>query len=126
LHSVKGGATPLDVVTDPMTWLFAILPYFYWPMGVGLTAINNDFSAIWNLPTGFRAILRAPLEYVAIGATGAVAFVTSWIALLIGGSLVGISGAVLSATIGFPLAISHGLQGALMGHLVRARAEIFD
>jgi hypothetical protein len=126
VHGIKGGDGLLDVVTDPVTWLLALLPYFYWPMGVGLAALNNDFAAIWNVPTGFRAILRAPLEYVAIGATGAFAFVVSWIALLIGGSLVGISASVLSATVGFPLAISHGLQGALMGHLARSKAEIFD
>ena len=107
-------------------WLLIFIPYFYWPMGVGLAALNNDSAAIWNVSTGVRAIVRAPLEYTAIVLVGALAFSISWATLLACGSILGVTGPVLSGTLGFPLAISHGLQGALMGHLVRARAEVFD
>jgi hypothetical protein len=41
-------------------------------------------------------------------------------------TLMGATGAVLSGTVGVPLAVSHGIQGALMGHLARARAEVFE
>jgi hypothetical protein len=42
------------------------------------------------------------------------------------GSVLGVTGALVSGTIGFPMAVSHGMQGALMGHLVRARPEVFE
>jgi hypothetical protein len=115
-----------ELATHPITWLLFLLPYYYWPMGVGMTALANNFAAIWNVPAGFRAIARAPLEYTAIVAIGMLALFMCWIGLWMFGSMLGITGAVLSGTIGFPLAISHGLQGALMGHLVRARGEIFE
>jgi hypothetical protein len=119
------GESMLAILTDPLTWAMA-LPYAYWPMGVGLAALGNDPAAIWKVPAGLRAISRAPFEHTVIVLTGAVIFVTSWVALLLIGSRLGVTGAMLSGTIGLPLAVSHGVQGALMGHLVRARSEVFE
>ncbi len=117
---------PLDILADPITWLLAVLPYYYWPMAVGVAALGNNFGAVWNVAAGVRAIARAPLEYTVIVAVGIAVLVGSWVGLLLFGSLFGATGALLSGTIGLPLALSHGIQGALMGHLARARAEVFE
>ena len=124
--SAVDGRAFLDTLMQPVTWALFALPYVYWPMAVGLTALGNDFSAIWNVLAGFRAIARAPLEYALIATIGLGSLVLSWSALMWGGTALGVSGAVLSGTVGIPLAISHGIQGALMGHLARARGEVFE
>ena len=126
LHDLGRNVSLGGILTDPLTWLLALLPYFYWPMGVGLATLHNDPTAIWKVSTGMRAIVRAPLEYTVIVLVGLIALSTSWVALLACGSIFGVTVPVLSGTLGFPLAVSHGLQGALMGHLVRARAEVFE
>jgi hypothetical protein len=46
--------------------------------------------------------------------------------LMIAGAALGVMGQVAMLTLGFPLSVSHGVLGALMGHLVRARGEIFE
>jgi hypothetical protein len=125
-HELGNSVSLGGIVSDPLSWLLALLPYFYWPMGVGLASLRNDPTAIWKVSTGVRAIARAPLEYTVIVLVGLTAFSTSWIALLACSSIFGVTGPVLSGTLGLPLAVSHGLQGALMGHLVRARAEVFE
>jgi hypothetical protein len=115
-----------ELLLHPVTWLLFLLPSFYWPMGVALTALGNDFASIWNVPAGIRAITRAPLEYTAIVGIGVVAFFVSAIGLALFGSVLGVTGIVVGGTLGFPLALMHGIQGALMGHLARARGEIFE
>jgi hypothetical protein len=124
--SAVDGRAFLDTLVQPVTWALFALPYVYWPMAVGLTALGNDFGAIWNVLAGFRAIARAPLEYALIAIIGLGSLVLTWSALMWGGTALGVSGAVLSGTVGIPLAISHGIQGALMGHLARARGEVFE
>jgi hypothetical protein len=47
-----------------------------------------------------------------------------WLLLALA-SAAGISGVLLSAVLGPPLALSHGIQGAMMGFLMRARPELF-
>lgn len=122
-HGLQG---VLEALLDPITWLLVLLPYYYWPMGVGLTALSNNFAAIWNLPAGLAAIGRAPLEYTLVVGIGIATLFGSIIFMAIFGSMLGIAGDVASGAIGLPLAISHGVQGALMGHLARARPEIFE
>jgi hypothetical protein len=126
IHNTLDKVAPLDILTDPVTWLLALLPYYYWPMAVGIAALSNNFGAVWNVAAGVRAIARAPAEYSVIVLIGVATLVGSWVGLLLFGSLFGITGAVVSGTIGLPLAISHGIQGALMGHLARARPEVFE
>ena len=94
--------------------------------GRGLTAIGHNFAAIWNVPQGVRAIVRLPLEYAVIVFIGVLAFGFSLLCLLLFGQMMGITGVLVSSTFGLPLAISHGVQGALMGHLVRAHADAFE
>ena len=114
------------LVKDPATWLL-VAPSLYWPMAVGLTALGNDFAAIWNVPSGLRAIARAPLEYATVVALGAFAFFPFWAGLLYAArALFGLSPPLIVATLGAPLALAHGITGALMGHVVRARAEAFE
>jgi hypothetical protein len=121
-----GWETLHDLVTHPVLWLLVLFPYYYWTMGVALTALTSNFSAIWNVPAGIRAIARAPLEYTFIVGVGFAVFAVTCTCLVLFGSLFGATGAMLSGSIGGPLALSHGIQGALMGHLVRARPEVFE
>jgi hypothetical protein len=123
--SLFDGTPPADLLLDPVTWLLSFFPYAYWPMGVALTALRNDFAGIWQLIAGVRAIARAPLEYLAVALVGFSVLAVSATALLLIGSMAGLSGVILSGTLGLPLALSHGIQGALMGHLMRARPEVF-
>jgi hypothetical protein len=126
MHGLGGDEQLIGVLIDPITWLLFLLPYFYWPMGVGLTALGGNFAAIWNVPQGMRAIARAPLEYFVIVFIGVLSYGFSLLVLLLLGKLVGISSIVATATFGLPLAVSHGMQGALMGHLMRSKAEAFE
>ena len=73
-----------------------------------------------------RAIARAPLQYLAVVLVSFAMLAASVIALFLVGSMLRLSGAILTGALGLPLALSHGIQGALMGHLARARAEIFE
>jgi hypothetical protein len=124
--SLLDGTPVLDLVGNPVTWLLFAFPYLYWPMGVGIASLANDSASIWNVVAGLRAILRAPLEYLAVVLIGLFVLTVSWTLLALFGSLLGVAGAVLSGTAGLPLALSHGIQGALMGHLARARGEVFE
>jgi len=124
--NVMDGEPLLDLLTHPITWILIALPYVYWPMGVALTALSNDFATIWNIPAGMRAIGRAPLEYALVVVVAIGSFMASWGVLLFFGGMMGVAGALLGSTLGIPLAISHGLQGALMGHLARARSDVFE
>jgi hypothetical protein len=116
----------LELLTDPITWEFALLPGLYWPMGVGLTATSNNFAAIWNVPAGARAILRAPLEYAVIVLIGGAAFCGTALAIALFGAVFGLAGSLLPPAIGFPVVVSHGIMGSLFGNLARARPEVFE
>ena len=110
----------------PVTWLLVVLPCVYWPIGVGLTALANDFGAIWNVPLALKGMARAPMQCLAIVVIGWLAFGALWVALALFGSSMGLSAALMQAGGGFPLAASHGIMGALFGHLVRAKPDLFD
>lgn len=116
----------IDLATSPLTWLLVLFPLYYWTMGVGLTALHHNFASVWNVPAGLRAIARAPLEYSAIVALGMLVFGVSFGGLVLFGAGLGLTGSLLGGTVGVPLALSHGVQGALMGHLLRARPEVFE
>jgi hypothetical protein len=124
--SALDGRALLETLRHPVTWGLFAFPYVYWPMAVGLTALGNDFSHVWNLLAGFRAIARAPVEYAVITVIGLGTLVLTGMVMMWASTLMGATGAVLSGTVGVPLAVSHGIQGALMGHLARARAEVFE
>lgn len=120
------GTPTTELLLDPITWLLFFFPYGYWPMGVALTALRNDFGSIWSVLGGVRAIVRAPLEYLVVVLVGFAVLAVPAVALCLLGAMLGLEGTILSGTLGLPLALSHGIQGALMGHLTRARREIFE
>ena len=124
--SLLDGEFLLDLLTDPLGWLLFAFPYLYWPMGVAIASLANSSASVWNVLAGLRAIARAPIEYAFIVFVGLGVLTVSWTVLMLFGSLFGAAGAVLSGTAGIPLALSHGIQGALMGHLARSRSEIFE
>jgi hypothetical protein len=123
---IVGGTALFDVLTDPVLWLLTLLPSFYWPAGVTLTAANHEFGAIWNVPAGFRLILRAPLEYCTIVFTGLAIMVATAVVFGALGHFLGATGSLLTGTVGLPLALSHGVMGALAGNLARARPEALE
>jgi hypothetical protein len=125
IAGIAEGATPLDVFASPSTWFLGFLSALVWPGAVAMSALHNRFEAIWQLPRALGLIAKAPLEYLAVVLIGGLTFGAGvWILLALA-SAAGISGALLGATLGLPMALGHGIQGALMGNLMRAHPELF-
>lgn len=125
IQALGEGATPVALMSEPVTWLLALLPGSLWPAFIAMSALRNSLSAVWNVPQALTAICRAPREYAAVVAIGAAIFgIGMWMMLFLGDAL-GLTGALLTATFGAPLALSHGVMGVLMGHLTRVRPEAF-
>jgi hypothetical protein len=124
--SMLDGVQVVDLLLDPVTWVLFFLSHLYWPIGVGLTAFANDFAAIWRVLDGVRAIFRAPLPYLVIVTIGFGVFALTAVVLAALAALFGVTGALASAALGLPLALSHGIEGSLMGHLARTRASLFE
>lgn len=122
---IGDGATPLDVLGRPSTWALGLLPALLWPGALAMTALQDRFEAIWQLPRVLVLTLRAPAEYLAAALLGALVFGAAlWLALALASAL-GVTGVLLGAALGPPLALGHGVQGAVMGQLMRARPELF-
>jgi hypothetical protein len=113
------------VLHSPMFWFLAAAPAFYWPMAVTTASLYNRYAGVWYVPVGMRAIARAPLEYLAICAIGGLACLLPLCAFLLLGKLIGLPSVLLAACSGFPLALSHGVMGALTGQLMRNRPDLF-
>jgi hypothetical protein len=95
-------------------------------MAVTSTSLYGRFQAVWYVPAGVRAIMRAPLEYASIALIGAVVLGVSWLFCSGIGRLLGLP-TILTATLaGVPLAISHGVMGALTGQLLRVYPKLFE
>ena len=122
LEDVPAGA----IAGDPITWAVLLPPAFYWPMAVAQTAVRNDFVGIWNVPAGFKAMFRAPLKYLVVCLIGAIVFVLAFGITGPVGKILGVTGPLLSATLGLPMALSHGIMGGLTGHLARSSPEVFE
>ncbi|MEY4576002.1 MAG: hypothetical protein RL701_705 [Pseudomonadota bacterium] len=115
-----------EIMSSRLFWLLAIAPAFYWPMAVTSTSLYGRFQAVWYVPAGVRAIMRAPLEYASIALIGAVVLGVSWLFCSGIGRLLGLP-TILTATLaGVPLAISHGVMGALTGQLLRVYPKLFE
>jgi hypothetical protein len=119
-------ASPLALLGDSTLWLLAVVPGYLWPIAIAMTALHNGFAAVWNVQAMLRAMYRAPVEYTLIVIFGVITFALTWVLMLMGGRAIGISGMLLAGTIGLPLALSHGVLGALLGHLLRARPDAFE
>jgi hypothetical protein len=125
IAGIGDGATPLDLFAEPSTWLLGLLPALLWPGAVAMSALNNRFEAIWYVPRAVSIAVRVPREYLVVVLIGAFIFgIGVWLLLALA-SLAGVSGVLLSATLGLPMALSHGVQGTLMGVLMRAHPELF-
>lgn len=112
-------------VTSPITLLLLAAPNLYFPMALATAALGNRASAIWHVGFGINALSRAPLEYAAILVASTCASLLAAAPCVIAGAVLELQGWFFLATLGFPLAISSGIQGGLMGHLMRARPETF-
>jgi hypothetical protein len=120
------GVGGLAVLFSLRFWLLACLPALYWPMAVATASLYNRYSGVWFLPVGLRAIARAPLEYLAIFAVGAFVFLCPWLVIALIARAAGLPGAFVMAIGGLPLAASHGVMGALTGHLMQAKSNLFE
>jgi hypothetical protein len=128
VHEVMeaGELNPGEILRSRLFWVLAFVPAFYWPMAVATASLYNRFQAVWYVPAGLRAVMRAPLEYASIVLIGMVVLGVSWLFCGGIGRLLGLP-AILSATMGgIPLAITHGVMGALTGQLVRAYPKLFE
>jgi hypothetical protein len=125
IQALGQGATPVSLMLEPTTWLLALPAGLLWPASITLTALHNNLSAVWNVPAAVASLRRAPGEYLFATAVGAATFGMGIWAMLQIGDAMGLTGVLLSALFGLPLAISHGLMGALMGHLTRAHPKAF-
>jgi hypothetical protein len=122
----EGGAGVLDLVLSKRTWLLAAVPGMYWPMAVATASLHNRFQGVWDVPLGFRALLRAPLEYGSIALIGALMFLFPWAMTTLIGRALGLPGMSFIALASLPLAASHGTMGALTGQLMRAKPALFE
>ena len=96
------------------------------PMAVATASLYNRFGGVWYVPVGLRAVLRAPLEYACIAAIGIATFVLPWLLFSLIGRAIGLPEIFFLAVVGLPLAASHGVMGALTGHLMRTRPQLFE
>lgn len=122
---VDDGVGGITLLLSRKFWLLACLPALYWPMAVATASLYNRYSGVWFIPVGLRAIVRAPLEYLAILCVGAFVFLCPWLVCAVLARAAGLPGAFLMAVAGLPLAASHAVMGALTGQLMRAKPDLF-
>lgn len=115
----------IDLVLSPTFWVMALGPACYWPMALTTASIHNDYAAVWYVPLGLRAIVRAPAEYAMMVFIGGAVFGGITFCFVLLGVASGLPELFINAALGLPLALSHGIMGALSGHLVRARGDAF-
>lgn len=120
------GAPLSSTLLHPVTWLLAAFPGFYWPAALTAMALHGNFSGIWRVHVGLRAMVSAPLEYFVCATLGALALGLSGGLLALFGMLLELPSALGLAALGLPLGVSHLLWGSLLGHLARARPEAFE
>ena len=121
----EDGASGISLLFSKKFWLLGCLPALYWPMAVATAALYNRDSGVWFMPVGLRAIVRAPLEYIAIGSVGAFVFLCPWLVCALLARAAGLPGVFVLAVAGLPLAASHAVMGALTGQLMRAKPDLF-
>lgn len=122
---LKGSGTAEDLMRSPVTWGLILFPFAYWPMALSTAAVGQRLSAVWMLGPGLMAIMRAPLAYLTVVGLGALAFTCAGAVFAILGKLTG-QPWIITMSAGFPVAIGAGIEGALMGHVVRANPDLFD
>lgn len=121
-----GGTSTRAFLTSPITIGLVGMPHIYFPMALGTAALGNRTAAIWQIGFGTAALFRVPLEYSFIVAISAGATIFSAAGFIIAGAILEMQGPFFLAAMGFPIAIGCGIQGGLMGHLMRARPEAFE
>lgn len=125
LQAWDDAASMRAFVTSPVTLLLLAAPSAYFPMALATAALGNRPSAIWHIGFGVSALMRAPLEYAFILLISMGASVFAATGFVIVGALLEMQGWFFLAALGFPMAIGCGIQGGLMGHLMRAQPETF-
>jgi hypothetical protein len=120
------GVSLLSTLAHPMTWLLTAFPAFYWPAGLATAALHGSFAGIWKVHVGLRAVVLAPLEYLASATLGALALGLTGAGFALLGKLLALPPALGLAALGLALGVSHLLWGSLLGHLWRTQPEAFE
>lgn len=137
------GAVPLIVLFQTeslgLTFLAELAIFLYWPMALTVQSVSGRLLGGIDVVSVFRAVMIAPLEYVAsciltIGAmtlsvlgAGTVIGAGALAAAASGGSL-GVGIAVYFLVMGAlyaAVAYLHGVLGYLMGSLIRSKGDAF-
>lgn len=120
------GGNPRSGAFSLVFFLFLLfLPFFFWPISLVQMA-SGSISRMWYFHESVRAVLQSPLKYSIVVLFGFVAGVVPVL----------LSNLIQSAKLGFfvnllalfvlclPMTYSHGVMGAMMGHLANETPEI--
>jgi len=124
--SMRQGADLVHLMAHPVGWILLVGPVLYWPVGLGMMALESRTLAFWDFFRGIGIAVRAPLELMAVVAVSLAAWVLPLVAFGTLSITTGLVGAVVLSpvVVGVPLAYSHAVQGAMVGHLFRTRPEL--
>ncbi|MCA9600773.1 MAG: hypothetical protein KC417_02040 [Myxococcales bacterium] len=115
------------LLATPIVGFLILGILLYWPMGMGLAALNNSALAFWNIGTGLRVIAAAPLEYIAMSIVSNLVWVAPWFFLAVLAALIGPMAAFMAGLFFGPiLAYSQAMQGSLLGHIFRVHAPLLQ
>lgn len=124
LFAVATGATNEAVLESRFLRLLIVAPLLYVPMALTTASMAHRPLGSWSVPTGVRALFRAPLRYafatVSAGLTAAMSSGTFAAVAVISGQPMW-----WLATLGLPIAVGTAISGAMMGDLVRDRPDLF-
>ncbi len=115
-----------ELLLSPTFWELAALSAWYWPMALMTASFHKDFLGVWDVALGARVMARMPLQYALIVLLGGAWFLVVWTVFLAIGLAAHLPPLFFSATFGIPLGLSHGLLGALSGHLMRTQPQAFE
>jgi hypothetical protein len=116
INALGEGATPLELLGTPTAWLLALPASYVWPAAIEQTIAQGHLGAVWNVPAALRRIASAPGAYSASAAIGALVFGLTLSLCVALASLLDVRGVMLLAAFGLPIALGHGVLGALLRH----------
>jgi hypothetical protein len=127
VNQIASDRPALATVASPALWVLGFGPGFYWPIALGSAAARNHVRGVWDIGQGLRALGRAPLPIAQVALASGCVFAISLLLCTAILSAVHLGPAfTLFAASGLPLALAHGLMGAWLGRVIRARPDLFE
>ncbi len=127
VSSMRQGLTLAVLLQSPVAWVLLFVFSLYWPLGLGLMAVNSSRGAFWSFGQGFRIMIHALPEFFVTTVLVSLVYLVPWILFMF--TVVATAGLALLATpllVGLPLAYSHGVAGALLAHLFRTHPDLLE